>query len=382
MQAIRVTGAIFGVVLAIATSLSVLRALVMPGGRVGRLTRIVVRTTSAIFRPAAGRLHDYRQRDRLLAFHGPVIIASLFAVWLTGYFFAFGLMLWPATGSFAAALRESGSSLLTLGFDSTNAGEPTVVDFIAGATGLIVVALQIAYLPTIYSAYNRRETEVTLVAIRAGRPSWGPELLARSRWQLTDAEFPVFFSVWERWAADVSESHASYPVLIRFRSLDPLSNWLISLLAVMDAAALYHSLCPEAAPIQARLAIAMGFTCMRRLADTIGLSYDSDPLPDAPIQLTEAEFMQGIQRLRDVEFPMERTPEEAWVHFRGWRVNYESIVYHLAFAIEAPPALWSGPRRGGLVAKAPVRPANRRPEDPEGLSPVPRPFRAPSVPAK
>jgi hypothetical protein len=107
------------------------------------------------------------------------------------------------------------------------------------------------------------------------------------------------------------------------------------------------------------------------------MPFDPDPLPDGPIQLTFAEFEQGIERLRAVNFPMERTPEEAWLHFRGWRVNYESIVYRLAYEIDAPPALWSGPRRRTSTAKPPVRPPNRRPEDPEGLSAAQLPVRTP-----
>ncbi len=368
METIRVIGAILGAALVVVTSLSVLRSLVMPGGRAGRVMRVTDRVTSRSFQALTGSIRDYRRRNAVLAFDAPLMLAAMLGVWLVAYFVGFGLLLWPSTTSLAAALRESGSSLLTLGFDSTNAGEPTVVDFLAGATGLIVVALQIAYLPTLYGAYNRRETEVTLVAVRAGRPAWGPELLSRSRWAITTDELPDFFRQWERWAADVSESHASYPILIRFRSQDPLANWLIALLAVMDGAALYHAVSPSAAPIQARLAIQMGFGCMRQLATTIGMRYDPDPMPGAPIKLTFEEFEQGIERLRAVGFPMERTPEEAWPHFRGWRVNYEDIVYRIAYEIDAPPALWSGPRRGGLTAKPPVRPPNRRPEDPEGLT--------------
>ena len=378
MQAMRILAALVGGLLVAVTSLSVLRTLVMPGGRAGRVMKTTDRVSSRVFQGLVGPVHDYRRRNAFLSFHAPIILATMFGVWLVGYFLAFGLLLWPATHSFAAALRESGSSLLTLGFASTRSGEPTVVDFIAGATGLIIVALQIAYLPTLYGAYNRRETEVTLVAVRAGRPAWGPELLARSRWAITTDELPDFFRQWERWAADVSESHASYPVLIRFRSQDPLANWLMALLAVMDAAALYHAISPSESPIQARLAIQMGFTCMRQLAATVGMPYDADPKVDAPIELTYEEFEQGIDRLRRVDFPMERTPEEAWPHFRGWRVNYESIVYRIAYEIDAPPSLWSGPRRGGLTATPPKRPPNRRPEDPTGetVTPLPTPKRA------
>jgi hypothetical protein len=368
MQVVRILGAALGGLLVIVTSLSVLRSLVMPGGRAGRVMKTIDKLTSRGFKALSGPMRDYRTRNAALAFHAPLMLASMLGVWLFAYLVGFGLLLWPSTGGFAAALRESGSSLLTLGFASTGQGEPTVVDFMAGGTGLIVVALQIAYLPTLYGAYNRRETEVTLVAVRAGRPAWGPELLARSRWALTASDLPDFFRQWERWAADVSESHASYPILVRFRSQDPLANWLVALLAVMDGAALYHSVSPSQTPIQARLAIQMGAGCMRQLANTIGMPFDPDPKPDDPLELTFADFEQGIERLRAVDFPMERTPEEAWPHFRGWRVNYESIVYRLAYEIDAPPALWSGPRRGGLTAKAPIRPPNRRPEDPEGLT--------------
>jgi hypothetical protein len=368
MQGVRVLGAIAGVILAVVTSMSVMRTLVVPGGRAGRLMRVTDRATSKVFQALAGGIGAYRRRNALLALHAPLILAAMLAVWLIAYLLAFGLMLWPADGSFATSLREAGSSLLTLGFAATREGEPTAVDFLAGATGLIVVALQIAYLPTLYASYNRRETEVTLVGVRAGRPAWGPELLARSRWAITTSELPDFFRQWERWAADVSESHTSYPILIRFRSQDVLANWIIALLAVMDGAALYNAVAPSEAPIQARLALQMGFVCMRQLADTIGMAFDPDPLPDGPLKLTFEEFEQGVDRLRAVSFPMERSAEEAWVHFRGWRVNYEDIVYRIAYEIDAPPALWSGPRRGGLTAKPPVRPPNRRPEDPEGLS--------------
>ena len=107
----------------------------------------------------------------------------------------------------------------------------------AAASGLIIVALQISYLPTMYSAYNRRETEVTLLRPRAGSPAWGPELLARAQLASGVEQLTPLYASWERWAADVAESHSSYPVLLRFRSPEPHSSWIISQLAVLDAAA-------------------------------------------------------------------------------------------------------------------------------------------------
>ena len=93
--------------------------------------------------------------------------------WLVGYELAYALLLVPTVSGFDTALREAGSSMFTLGFIYTHGNEPAVIDIVAAATGMIVVALQIAYLPTLYGAFNRRETEVTLLGARAGHPPWG-----------------------------------------------------------------------------------------------------------------------------------------------------------------------------------------------------------------
>ena len=372
MQAIRILASVVGVVLLIGTSISVLKTLVMPGGRIGRLYKTVGRVVDGAFRLAVHRVPDYERRDRVLAFQAPVVLAGVLISWLVAYLIGFGMVLWPVVGGLAAALRESGSSLFTLGFASTNRGGPTAIDFMAGASGLIVVALQIAYLPTLYSAFNRRETEVTLMAVRAGQPAWGPELLARSRFTITTEDLPNFYRQWERWAADVAESHSSYPILLRFRSTHPMASWLIALLAVMDSAALFSAVAPDEVPVQGRLCLAMGFRCLRQLADTLGWPYDEDPRPDAGIALTRQEFDLGIARLQSVGFRMQRTPDEAWPHFQGWRVNYESIAYRLAYAIDVVPAAWSGPRRSGEPPVAPQLVINRTPDRPEGAPPPTR----------
>jgi hypothetical protein len=369
MQAIRILASVAGGVLLIGTTINVLKTLVMPGGRIGRLYRLVGKLVDGMFRLAVQRLPGYEHRDRVLAFEAPVILAVLLLSWLLAYLVAFGLLLWPVVGGLADGLRESGSSLFTLGFASTNRGGPTVIDFLAGATGLFVVALQIAYLPTLYNSFNRRETEVTLMAVRAGQPAWGPELLARSRFTITTEDLPNFYREWERWAADVAESHSSYPILLRFRSTHPMMSWLVALLAVMDSAALFSALSPDEVPIQGRLCLTMGARCLRQLADTVGIPYDEDPRPDAGTALTRQEFDQGIERLQSVGFHMERTPDEAWPHFQGWRVNYEPIAYRLAYALDVVPAAWSGPRRSGEPPLAPQLVINRTPEHPEGAPP-------------
>jgi hypothetical protein len=106
----------------------------------------------------------------------------------------------------------------------------------------------------------------------------------------------------------------------------------------------------------------MGFTALNRIAKTLGWPVDPDPRPEGPIRLTFEEFEQAVQMLADIGFPMERTAEDAWPEFRGWRVNYESNAYRLADRVVAPPAPWSGPRthlHTGIVP--PNRPPQRTP---------------------
>jgi hypothetical protein len=107
----------------------------------------------------------------------------------------------------------------------------------------------------------------------------------------------------------------------------------------------------------------MGFTALRQLGRAVGLDVVENPDPDDEIQLSFADFEAGVQMLIDVGFEVERTAQEAWPHFRGWRVNYEPVAYALAYATDAVPALWSGPRRWPSEPIAPLRPANRRPTE-------------------
>jgi hypothetical protein len=371
MAVVRVLGVVLAVIIVGSTTVSVMRTLIIPRASLGRIGRGVDTVVDKVFVLITHRMTDFRDRDTVLAAQAAVYLLSLLVVWLAGFTVGFALLLWPATHDIGAAFRESGSSMFTLGFAAPHSGGTTAVDLVAAGLGLFVIAAQIGYLPTLYAAFNRRETEVTLLGSRAGAPPWGPELLARTKWGIYGDrdDLPEFYMLWERWSADVAESHANYPVLMRFRSPQPLSSWLIGLLAVMDSAALLLALAPTRDRIEPRLCLRMGFTALRQMARAVGIEVDEDPDPDADIHLTFEEFTHGVQRLIDVGFDIELTAEQAWPHFRGWRANYESIAYSLAYATDAVPALWAGPRRWPYEPMAPLRPANRRPTTPETSNP-------------
>jgi hypothetical protein len=293
-------------------------------------------------------------------------MVSLFVLWLSLLVFGFGLITWwVASTSFGDAMSIAGSSVFTLGIASNADPGAHAVEIIAAATGLLVVALEIAYLPALYSAFANRETEVTLLATRSGTPAWGPEILARHHMLETMGELPPLYADWERWAASVSESHANYPALMWFRSPVSTRSWLLGLVAMLDSAALYHSISPERTPQQARLCLSMGTNCLRSMARALHMPYDTDPLPTDPIRLTRAEFDEGFARLESVGFPMERDADESWRNFQGWRINYEPIVDGLTRLIVPPPAPWFLIRPELGDAPWPEV-KNRTPEHPEG----------------
>jgi hypothetical protein len=364
----RVVFAVAGGLLVLTSVSSVTGTLIVSRSVSSRLTRWVDRGVDWGYRLAVARAADFRRRDRLLATQAAAILLVQLAVWLVVAYVGFALLLWPfATRGVVSAFVDAGSSLFTLGFAVPAGAVPAVLVFLAAAAGLVIITLQIAYLPTLYAAFNRRETEVALLNARAGVPSWGPELLARTHYALgsgtsTLDTMPDLYAAWERWSADVTESHTTYLPLVRFRSPTPLSSWVTALLAVLDSAALFLALSPETAPVvPARLCLRSGFLCFNRIARAMGFDLPEEADPDAGISLTYAEFLDAVARMSEVGFPVQRTPEQAWPEFVGWRVNYERAAYAVAGAVYAVPALWSGPRRPAAAPIAPFRPRLGRP---------------------
>jgi hypothetical protein len=354
-----------GLAVVLATWLSVIGTLIVPrpiNSRISKLSGVFAIGVFAMFcRP----IRNYRARDRVLAWQAPTSLFMRLLLWVALFGLSYALMLMPFThGRFGTALNEAGSSLFTLGYAAPSHAGGTAIVYVAAFSGLVVVALQIGYLPTLYNAFNRRESVVTLLVSRAGAPAWGPELLARTRFGLATVDGTVemgeLYRTWEAWAAEVAESHSTYLTLCWLRSPRPEANWLISLLSVMDAAALQLSVSPSIVPeLRARLVLRMGFSCLNQIATAVGLPAIEDADPDSEIALTFDEYAAAVELLQSVGYPVEVTSEQSWPHFRGWRVNYESAVYALARLIDAPPAKWSGARRWASEPMAPSRPANR-----------------------
>src|SRR5262249_5069449 len=251
--AARYVAAAAGALIVLSTVASVVGTVIVPRKSGSKLTRLVASGVNGIFGLIVRPVPSYRWRDRILAGQAAVILLRQLAGWPGSVYVGYALLIWPATSGISTAFRSVGPALWTFGSPDTHGFFETAVLDTAAMAGLITITLQIAYLPALYAAFNRRENEIALLNSRAGTPSWGPELLARTHYALgsgtsTLDTLPEFYNEWERWAADITESHVTYLPLVWFRSPSYEASWVTSLLAVLDSAALYLSLCPPALP--------------------------------------------------------------------------------------------------------------------------------------
>jgi hypothetical protein len=355
-----------GAVLVVGTAMSILGALVIPRRVDSWVTGAIDAALDRAFLLALRPVRRYERRDRMLGWQAPLALVLRLTVWMFLLVVGYSLLMLPAAGgNLGDATRDAGSSIFTLGFAVPHGSKGQLITYLAGFTGVAVIGLQIGYLPTLYGAFHRRETEVSMLVSRAGLPAWGPEILLRTHWgtgggNITPVLDDLFIS-WERWTAELAESHATYPPLLRLRSPRVDSHWLTSLIAVMDAAALHLALAPSTEPkLTARLALRMGLETLNAMAKALKL-----PVPDletidaetTPISVSYDDFAQAAASLRSVGYPVTATDEEAWPQFRGWRVNYDRAALALCRELDAPPALWTGPRRWPSQPAAPRRPA-------------------------
>jgi hypothetical protein len=325
---------------------SAMRTFVLPRAVVSRLTRIVFRGLRIVFDFIARRFSTYEGRDRVMALFAPFGLLTLVVVWLILLIVAYTLMFQAAAvHDWARAAELSGSSLFTLGFVvPPQTAAAYVLCFAEAASGLAVLALLIAYLPTIYTAFSRRELLVAQLAVRAGTPPTAVELLERYHAIGWNDQLPVLWSTWEGWFAELSETHTTFAVLAFFRSPNPDRSWITAAGAILDGAAMANSALSIPWSPQAGLCIRAGYLALRELADLYGIPYDPDPAPEALISISRDEFDDAYRHLGAAGVPIRPDRERAWRDFAGWRVNYDAVLLALAGLTMAPYAPWSSDR--------------------------------------
>jgi hypothetical protein len=344
-----------GVLVLATTLLDLFRTLVMPRAARGRyrLSRLVFLGLWRPWRWLALRARTAQGRERFLAAASPMSLFVLLAAWAALTVVAYALILWSpafahdirgAGDSFGTTVYFSGTSFFTLGFgDVVETGPARVVAIVEAANGLGLIAVVIAYLPVLYQAFNRREVGVLLLDARAGSPPSGSELLRRAGGHGVRHSLPQLFQEWERWAADVLESHLSYPSLAFFRSPHDDTSWLTSLGAVLDAATLVVSSVADDECIEAAR---MLYATATHAVEDLFFYFR---LEERAGMIERAEFDEVMADLREAGVPL-KGAEESWPTFVQMRDAYGARLNALSVRIAAPPTQWIGDR--STIARA------------------------------
>ncbi|MEZ4712606.1 MAG: hypothetical protein R3A44_35790 [Caldilineaceae bacterium] len=326
---------------------SAISTLVLPRAVSDRITRNALRISRRLFDLRLRKAKTYMDRDHIMANYAPFSLLMLLPIWLSLVLVAYMALFWSVGG--ADSLHElfllSGSSLFTLGFAMVHTWPQMILAFSEAAVGLILVALLIAYLPTMYSSFSRREVAVTKLAVRAGAPPSAQEMLLRFHRIGKLESLAEFWAEWETTFAEIEESHTSLPALVFFRSQQPDLSWLTAAGTVMDAAAIMLSAVDAPNEPSAALCIRAGYLALQRVAIFFGVQFDPAPIfPAHPISINRDEFDAMCQTLAESGVPLKTHMDQAWRDFGGWRVNYDVVLTRLCTITMAPYAPWSSDR--------------------------------------
>jgi hypothetical protein len=345
----RVLAFVLGLTIVLVTLVSMVRTFVLPRSDDVFLTRLIFQTVFRFFLLRLRWADSYAEQDRVMALFSPVALLMMPIVWLTtvsigymGMFWAFGVQPWYN------AFLLSGSSLLTLGFAPVDGLAQTLLAFSEAALGLGLIALLIAYLPTMYNAFSRREAAVAMLEVRAGSPPSAVTMIERF-FRIQGLErLTEQWTSWEIWFTELEESHTTFAPLVFFRSPKPEYSWITAAGAVLDAASLTNSILDVPHNPRADLCIRAGYLALRSIADSFRIPYNPDPAPNDPISITRQEFDDVYEGLARQGVPLKPDQDQAWRDFAGWRVNYDAVLLALATMTMAPYAPWSSDR-GPLI---------------------------------
>ena len=325
---------------------SALSTFVLPRAARSQLNRIVFGLLRRIFDFLVHFAKTYPRRDAIMAYYAPIGVMLLVPTWYVLIALGYAAMYWSlGVGDISADLRISGTAVLTLGFEVPKSSLIALLNFSEAMIGLILVALLIAYLPTMYAAFSRREQVVNMLEVRAGSPPSASEMLLRFHRNQGLEKLSEYWKVWEAWFADIEESHTTLPALIFFRSPRAENSWVTAAGAVLDAASITLSAVDIPYEISAALSIRAGFLAFRRIATYFDIPNPQNPhYPEVPICVDRSEFDTVLDQLSAAGVPLKPDREQAWSDFAGWRVNYDRALILLCGLVMAPEAPWSSDR--------------------------------------
>jgi hypothetical protein len=357
-----IAAALSGTVLIVVVLWEAFETIVLPRRvtRRVRLTRLFYRCTWRPWRALAHAVASGRRLETLLSFFGPLSLLLLLSLWALGLITGFALLYWscgvgPRTPSadagFFTGLYLSGSTFFTLGLGDVipHTSIARVMAVFEAGMGFAFLALVIGYLPALNQSFSRREVSISLLDARAGSPPTAAEMLRRHGSDHGLAALQQLLHDWERWSAELLESHLSFPVLAYFRSQHDNQSWLAALTAILDTCALVMVGLEGACARQAELTFAMA----RHAVADLSLVFRTAPR-EPPHNRLSPNALAELRAVLTAAGLKLREGEEADEQLRGLRRMYEPYIFSLAryLNISVPPWIPTAGRKDNWQASA------------------------------
>ena len=317
-----------------------------------RLTRVFYKFTWTAWKSITQLVGARKTRETLLSFYGPLSLLVLVGVWAVGLILGFGLMQFGAGSavnsagnepSFATDIYLSGTTFFTLGLGDVvpRTGLARFLVVTEAGFGFGFLAAVIGYLPFIYGSFSKREVNISLLDARAGTPPTAGELLRRHTYEGGGEALRLLLKDWEQWAAELMESHLSYPVLAFFRSQHDNQSWIAALTAILDSCALLKLGIESTCKRQAELTFAIA----RHAAVDLSQVFKTPPkaLPHDRLPPEDLHRLCGALGQHGLKL---REDKEAQEKLRELRQHYEPYLFALAeyLSLSMPP--WIPPKQG------------------------------------
>ncbi len=344
----KILAAIGGIIILLITLWEAFETIILPRRvtRPLRIVRIFYRTTWVSWSAMNRLFRTKKMREAHLSYYGPLSLLALFAGWALLLITGFALLHWAAgsaintggeTPTFRTDFYLSGTTLFTLGLGDVTPKSPMarVITVCEGGMGFGFLGLMISYLPTLYGAFSQRELNISLLDARAGSPPTAGELLRRHTQYADDEILAPYLRDWEMWAAQLMESHLSYPVLCYFRSQHDNQSWLAAFTTVLDVTALFIAYGEGAAKWQAQLTFAIARHAVVDLAEVLRVPSSKPPQDRLP--------PRDIPHVRDllVECRASRKcGEEGDTKLIELREMYEPYLHALSIRLLMPLPSW------------------------------------------
>jgi hypothetical protein len=348
---------ILGFICCLGVALDAFQTIILPRRPTGklRITKLFFTVTWGPWSALAPRISSKRIREQVYSVYGPLSLLLLLALWgvllvlgFALFFFALGSPFQDSMQAtkfgllarFGTDLYVSGTTLFTLGLGDVlpRALSARALLIAESGVGLGFVALVIGYVPVLYQAFSKREVSIALLDARAGSPPTATELLRRHGFEGGQKELSELLKEWERWSAEILESHISYPLLCYYRSQHDNQSWLSALVAILDSCALLISIVEGTPARQAQLTFAMARHALIDLGHVFQLEQKARQA-ETQDRLPPEDFARLCEALGDISLRMCGDPASSR-RLHAIRALYEPHAIALSDYLRMPLPTW------------------------------------------